>query len=105
MKPTRCTPSSATIIDHFLTNDVADIFQSTILTTNISDHFPVIATINFSKTKNVPPVRQKRIFSTDNFQKFNEAFHSINWNFLSTFENVNEQFCHFSDVFNTLYNL
>jgi Reverse transcriptase (RNA-dependent DNA polymerase)/Endonuclease/Exonuclease/phosphatase family len=105
MKPTRCTPSSASIIDHFITNHRFDVYESIILTSRISDHFPFIAFID--SPKNIPRVQpqQKRIFSDQNFLKFNEAFRAINWEFLGTFDCVNEQYNHFSETFNTLYDL
>ena len=42
MKPTRCTPHSASLIDHVLTNTKSDLFETAILTSDISDHFPII---------------------------------------------------------------
>ena len=41
-KPTRCTPTSATLIDHVITNAVADSYETVILTSQLSDHFPVL---------------------------------------------------------------
>jgi len=41
-KPTRCTNRSATLIDHAITNISQDSFTNIILTTKISDHFPII---------------------------------------------------------------
>jgi exonuclease III len=42
MKPTRCTPSSATLLDHLITNHHANTFETVILTSKISDHYPFI---------------------------------------------------------------
>ena len=42
MKPTRCTAQSATLIDHVVTNSKSDVFETSILTSKISDHFPII---------------------------------------------------------------
>jgi Reverse transcriptase (RNA-dependent DNA polymerase) len=50
-------------------------------------------------------MQEKRSFSEENFNNFRQAFHAINWNFLNTFDCVNEQFAQFSDLFNTLFNL
>ena len=46
LKPTRCTMHSATLIDHVVTNSRADLFQTAILTSKISDHFPLIFLFN-----------------------------------------------------------
>jgi hypothetical protein len=105
MKPTRCSPSSASIIDHFVTNCNADIYKSIILTNKISDHFPFIAYAKSVKPIPSTTTMYKRIFSNYNFLKFNEAFHAINWDFLSNMDCVDDQFLQFSDTFNTLYNL
>ncbi len=40
-KPTRCNDNSATLIDHALTNVKSPIYSISILTSRISDHFPV----------------------------------------------------------------
>ena len=42
MKPTRCTIHSATLIDHFISNVRADLHDTVILTSKLSDHFPII---------------------------------------------------------------
>ena len=49
LKPTRCTPHSATVIDHILSNSHTDNFESFILISKLSDHFPIF---HFSKCKN-----------------------------------------------------
>jgi hypothetical protein len=105
MKPTRCTPVSASIIDHFITNQRAEVYKSIILTSKISDHFPIISFVHSEKYKSKISIQQKRFFTTQNILNFKEAFNSINWEFLNTFECVNEQFSQFSELFNTLYNL
>ena len=48
-RPTRVTKSSATIIDHVLTNTIIDSeVRSDIIKTNISDHFVVFALMKTS---------------------------------------------------------
>ena len=41
LKPTRCTPHSASVIDHILSNSQMDSFESIILLSKMSDHFPI----------------------------------------------------------------
>ena len=105
MKPTRCTPHSATLIDHVLTNSKADFFESVILTTKISDHFPIIY---FCKDNT--PISPKRTvkyrdFSDLNFKNFSSALRSINWDCLSSFDSTQESYDYFSETFLTLYNV
>ena len=58
-RPTRVTKSSATIIDHVLTNTIIDSeVQSGIIKTDISDHFAVFALM---KTSLVQPNNKKTI--------------------------------------------
>ena len=105
MKPTRCTSHSATLIDHVVSNSKADFFESVILTTKISDHFP---TLYFCKD-NLPPVTSKiikyRDFSDANFKKFSAALRSLNWDVLSSYDSTQDSYDYFSETFFTLYNL
>ena len=41
VKPTRVTPSTATLIDHIYTNDISNTGQSGIIITDVADHFGV----------------------------------------------------------------
>ena len=65
MKPTRCTSHSATLIDHVVSNSKADFFESIILTTKISDHFPIIY---FCKDDLPPDVSNIVNYSTETFR-------------------------------------
>ena len=51
-KPTRITATTATCIDNILTNN-EDIIQSTILISDITDHFPTILSSNLDVVKGV----------------------------------------------------
>ncbi len=42
MRPTRCTPTTATLIDHVITNSRSTVFETIILVSQISDHFPIL---------------------------------------------------------------
>ena len=49
-KPTRITATTTTCIDNILTNN-EDIIQSTILLTDLTDHFPTILSSNVNVGK------------------------------------------------------
>ena len=105
MKPTRCTPHSASLIDHVLTNTKSDLFETAILTSDISDNFPIIF---FSKICSQPHSNKLikfRDFSDANIQKFSAALRNIIWEFLKTFDNTQDAYDHFSETFFSLYNL
>ncbi len=53
-RPTRCNDNSATLIDHALTNVKSPIYSISILTSRISDHFPLILSLPFNSTKTTP---------------------------------------------------
>jgi len=105
MKPTRCTTHSATLIDHIVTNSKSDVFDTVLLTSEISDHFPVI---HFSKSKSKSTLNTTshyRDFSSHNLKLFSDSFRNINWNFLSTFEETQDCYDSFSETFSSLYDL
>ena len=73
LKPTRCTPHSASVIDHILSNSQMDSFKSIILLSKMSDHFLIFY---FSHCKNISPKKTKisyRDFSDTNIVRFSES--------------------------------
>ena len=105
LKPTRCTPHSASVIDHILTNSQAENFESVILVTKLSDHFPIF---HFSNAKNVSAKKTKisyRDFSDVNTARFSESIRAISWNRITSIDNANNSFDEFSNIFHELYNL
>jgi endonuclease/exonuclease/phosphatase family metal-dependent hydrolase len=60
-KPTRCNEKSATLIDHIITNVHLPSYRVSIITSLISDHFPVIFNIRTNtKGSNCPKTIQFR---------------------------------------------
>ena len=47
-KPTRCTVTTATLIDHVILNVNSRKFETIILTSLLSDNFPLFHFLNFS---------------------------------------------------------
>ncbi len=64
-KPTRSTMNSATLIDHVIANVSHSTFETAIITSKISDHFPVVFFLQPKKPCNKP----KTIISKDFSQK------------------------------------
>ncbi len=104
-RPTRCTNTSASLIDHCITNANLYKYSSHILTEKISDHFPIIITATQSKICNSRPTRSFRDFSDTNIQKFKLNFGRLNWRHIFHQNNVDVAFNNFSDTFNQLYDL
>ena len=78
-KPTRVTESSATLIDNIFSN-LQPFPLSTIVVSDLSDHFPVYTTIPLGKN---PVVTQKNIYvrrnTPENINQFREALLATNW--------------------------
>ncbi len=105
MRPTRCTDHSATLIDHFISNDRADINETILLTSKISDHFLVIYISKSHKNKHSPTLISYRDFSQSNFNCFMDSLNSINWDVLPNFDNTQQSYDYFSETFLSLFNL
>ena len=91
-KPTRITPGSATLIDNILTNVLSD-HRTGILTTDISDHFPIFAIVHLYTTKKQFDVNYiKHDFSCTNIQHFIQDLHETNWDFITTSDDVNDNY-------------
>ena len=105
-KPTRITESTATIIDNILTNNDEDIAPSTILITNVSDHFPTILSANLdleipkSSTKKFI---YKRINSNENISKLKQKLSDVNWQEKLDNNDVNVDYDKFIEMFDVLY--
>ncbi len=105
MKPSRCTPYTASLIDHIVTNSRASVFETAILVSKLSDHFPIVFFIKNQKTSNNPNFITYQNFSEEAISGFKNNLKNINWNFLNTNDSVQKQYDDFSDVFFSLYNI
>ena len=104
-KPTRCTSSSATLIDHCLTNVLSNTYYSTILTTTISDHFPIKIKIKASKNKIEQKVLEYRNFSLQNITNFKLMLQNENWQEVLNSSDTQSAYNAFHDKFLQLYEL
>ena len=81
-KPTRVTRTTATAIDHVLTNSFIDRnFKTAISKSDISDHFPICFIIPSTKPKieNKTSFIFKRIFNFEGINTFKQDLHKTNW--------------------------
>jgi len=69
----------ATIIDHIITNCRSNNHQSVILTSKISDHFPLVHFLNSKKPVVKPKTFTSRNFSKTNLDQFGANLANINW--------------------------
>ena len=98
--PARIAHSSATLIDHFYSNNITKKTTSHILTEDISDHIPIVLLLFNIKHKTIEQnivVRDTKNFNTENFL----IELSENLNIFYDNYTVDEQFERFLDIFNT----
>ena len=78
--PTRISQKSATIIDHISTSFSDDKYDVGIITTDLSDHFPVFYTRYSSNEKVSPNSIKVRQINEKNIQTFVRLLQDHNWN-------------------------
>jgi hypothetical protein len=103
-KPTRCTNNSATLIDHFLTNDIKSSYDCKIITCKLSDHFPVILSIG-KDTKPRDDFIKSRFLTENNILRFKNDLENINWTTVTNCNDPQIAYDLFSEIFIDLYNL
>ena len=104
-KPTRCTDNSASLIDHIITNHHVPSYTSVILTSKISDHFPILYFLPSKSTIDKPKSFTSRDFSVENMKKFENSISSINWNFVKEEPDAQSAYNAFFNIFHNLYSL
>ena len=108
-KPTRVTSSSATLIDHILSNDI-DIssgHMQGILCTSMSDHFAIFHIAgNVSTGKLTQPVSPKltRDMRRKNVNKFLDEMHNIDWHNLLRINDAQCAYSTFHKILSDVYN-
>ena len=102
-KPTRCTLNSATILDHIITNQQVPTYNSVILVTSLSDHFPVTFMQKTVVRASSPYYVESRNFSQQNLLSFGAALRSLNWDHVTCHEDSQLSYDSFFDTFNNLY--
>jgi hypothetical protein len=99
-KPTRCNNLSATCIDHYVTNIQQSVYNTRILLSRISDHFPILFTID-SISKNPPchNVVTYRDFSEHNVRQFVNSLMIEDWNNVLNCNDPNDSLNNFLSIF------
>jgi hypothetical protein len=79
-KPTRVTPTSETLIDNIFYNTFQHSLLTGIISTDISDHYPLLSfNESYSTTLNSSSSFQSRIFNERNTLLFRERLSLYNW--------------------------
>ena len=78
-RPTRVTPISCTLIDNIFSNRVDEIELKGVITTNISEHYPVFSREKGrSLAENVLSINY-RVFPDENLSDLENSLQYINW--------------------------
>ena len=106
-KPTRKTRHSANAIDHIITNSVIghNNFQSAIIKTDLSGHFPIVFTIKINETTQTPVVKStyKHSYCQKNTGKFKNILDNRNWDDIKKNEDPNKIYKYFLNIFIDIY--
>ena len=81
LQPTRITPTTATLIDNTFTNSLDCIIDSAIVTSDISDHLPIIT---WTQTKphtmqNMGKIEMTRTTSKEASEMFKSTLSNVDW--------------------------
>ena len=93
-KPARVTSYTATAIDSIITKSIFDSdFESAIIKTDVSDHFPIIFTTKL-KTTSSPKNRvdqfiYKRDFNENSLNLFKQKLFETSWDSLKNIADAN----------------
>jgi hypothetical protein len=83
-RPTSVTPHSSTLIDNLFTNTWLNITDSTIVTSDISDHLPILVRFNFMSSKLRPTTPYvSRLITEERIDNFGESLSRLNWSSVS----------------------
>jgi hypothetical protein len=101
--PTRVTLNSATLIDHILTNSSSSTNDITILTSKLSDHFPIILNKKNSLKKSGSEYFESRDFSQNNMDSFRNLLIRTDWTPVFISDCAQQSYTNFSNLFFNLY--
>ena len=104
-KPTRVTPTTATLIDHIWTNNMENYETSGIIYTTISDHFPIFSSFSLSSC-GIDPIFIsvfKRKFTNESICNFKEQLGNYDWKSEIIGNDVNEEYDSYIRKFYTHY--
>ncbi len=104
-KPTRLSNTSATLIDHVITAPKSNFCNTAILTSRLSDHFPIIYILDSAKTRTCEKVVNFRDFSQANILRFKETLHSFSWNTVINSDDAQDAFNCFSNSLISLHDV
>ena len=103
-RPTRVTENTSTLIDNIFCGGQPSI-KSSILISDISDHFPIIASfpLSIKNTKNMNDNTFSRDFGFENMQRFKGDLGATDWSNVLNESDVEKAYDKFLEVLISLY--
>ena len=105
-KPTRVTSKTATIIDNIFTNEYKNEnkYMTGILTTDISDHYPIFHIIQCQHKPHKDQYQLIRLINDSNLDKYINAIQNYEWALVTQQRSCQTAFTYFSDVLTKMFN-
>ena len=101
--PTRISHTSCTLIDHLYTNDIKTKFESSVIVSDISDHFPICHIIHNKEKESNPNFVRTQNFNTEKIAAFKEQLSRVEWNIVLKQDDTQSAYDNFYGIFNRLY--
>ena len=101
--PTRISHTSCTLIDHLYTNDIKTRFESSVIVSDISDHFPICHIIHNKEKESNPHFVRTQNFNTEKIAAFKEQLSRVEWNNVLNQDDTQSAYDNFYGIFNRLY--
>ena len=102
--PTRISNNSATLIDHIYTNATLNNFETYIILSDISDHFPICHIISDKTKEKKPNYIQVQNFNEENILSFKEDLSNTNWACVFDQDHTQTAYDKFYEIFSGKYN-
>ena len=98
------TPISCTLIDNIFCNRIDEIESTGVITTNISDHYPIFSReLRLSLADDVLSINY-RVFSDENLSNFRNSLQYTNWEPILNNDDANESYELFHSTLLSLFN-
>jgi Endonuclease/Exonuclease/phosphatase family len=104
-KPTRCTRNSATVIDHIITNCMSPIVNISILTSLLSEHFPIAFFLDTVKMPKPAFEKKSRGVTEETLLNFSNNLGALSWDSVLTQQDPQLAFNDFDENLRLLYDL
>jgi hypothetical protein len=104
-KPTRVSCHSATLIDHVLTNVSTSEHKTVVITSKLSDHFPIIHFLNNFKQSKSQDFISSRDLSQNNIDRFCNNLANLDWSNVTDSNDPQSAYNFFCDTFLGLYDI